>query len=274
MRGIPASCLPVLGLGLGLIVGLGGCPNKRVYPACGGDEHCEPGERCVDALCQNCKVDADCQGKGPQGEDLSCVEFRCTAARPGQGSCQHAGHCDPGLRCAAGSCEPCTAAGQCDSGVCSESGRCQAPPCQTDDDCPIDEICDGGQCLYHALDGDGEHQDPNQGAVCGVAPLYFGFDSAKLSPNNQEQLKQAVPCLIETLAGGGTLVLEAHADKVGRGEHKAALAERRGATVSSFLIMMGVPEDEIRVVSKGADEATGTDERTRARDRRVVLTVE
>lgn len=254
-------------LSLGLIFGLSGCPKQADYPACKKDKHCEDGESCVDNLCQNCQVDADCNGKGPNGEDLSCVNFRCEEAVAG-GECQTYADCDPGMICAANSCEFCTDGSQCDSGVCKDSGRCEVLPCQTDDDCPIDEICDGGQCLYNPLDGD------SGAAVCGVSALYFGFDSAQLSPNNQEQLTQAATCLTELLQGGSALVLEAHADNVGTEEYNILLTDQRGATVRDFLAGLGVPGEQIRVVGKGALEAAGSDEATRTKDRRVEFIVE
>lgn len=257
--------LSPLGLGsaLGLMFGLvalSGCPNKQEYPACTKDKHCQPGEKCVDKLCQNCTTDTDCVGKGPNGEDLSCVNFRCEAPAA---TCQTNDECEAGMICLNGSCEFCTDGSQCDSGVCNPSGRCEPLPCSTDDDCPMDEICDGGQCVYKPLDSDPE-------AVCGIASLYFAFDSAKLTPANQEQLTAAAPCIIDLLnSEGGELVLEAHADNVGGEEYNILLTDRRGTSVRTFLVNMGVPDDKLGVVGKGALEARGSDESSRAKDRRV-----
>ena len=263
MRAIPLATTMA---SLVLLLGLGGCKNKHEYPACSKDKHCEGEEPCIDNICQQCQADPDCAGMGAEGEDLACVNFRCEA--PGGESVEDCG-CDPGLVCNAGACEPCTDGSQCESGVCNASGRCEAMPCTTDDDCPMDEICDGGQCLYHPLDGPGDE------AVCGLPPMYFGFDSSQLSPGNQEQLSAAAACLSERFSGGeGTLVLEAHADNVGTTEYNVLLTDKRGATVKEFLSQQGVPADSIRVVGKGSLEATGNDESTRAQDRRVEFIVE
>lgn len=260
MRSISATVI----LTLGLLAGLSGCQKKPEYPACKKDKQCEPGETCVDGLCQNCQADTDCKGKGQNGEDLSCVEFRCEEPA---GECQSAADCDPGMICTANKCEFCTDDSQCDSGVCNESGRCEALPCSTDDDCPVDEICDGGQCIYHPL-----NTDP--GAVCGIAALYFAFDSAKLSPANQEQLTTAAPCMIDLVKDGGTVVLEAHADNVGTEEYNILLTDRRGTSVRSFLANLGVPDEQLRVVGKGALQSQGNDESSRSKDRRVQFIVE
>ncbi len=256
MRPIYAS----LALTLGLVLGLTGCPNKEPYPACKKDKHCQEGESCVDNVCQNCQTDDECKGKGPNGEDLVCVNFRCEAPAA---QCTSNDQCEPGLICLDGSCQFCSEDSQCDSGVCNESGRCEATPCATDDDCPIDEICDGGQCVYKPLDGD------QATAVCGITALYFAFDSAKLTPNTQEQLTTAAKCFIDLLANGGELVLEAHADNVGTEEYNILLTDRRGTSVRDFLANMGVNNDQMRVVGKGALEAKGNDESARAKDRRV-----
>jgi peptidoglycan-associated lipoprotein len=112
-----------LGLTLGLVLGLGGCPNKEPYPACSKDKHCQEGESCVDNLCQNCKTDDECKGKGPNGEDLVCVDFRCEAPAS---ECESNDQCELGMICVEGTCQFCTDDSQCESGVCSESGRCPA----------------------------------------------------------------------------------------------------------------------------------------------------
>jgi peptidoglycan-associated lipoprotein len=256
LRAVPLT----LGLTFGMLLGLGGCPKKDDYPACRKDKDCQPGETCVDKICQNCKTDDDCKGKGPNGEDLPCVDFRCDLSAAG--ACQSDAQCDPGMVCIAGACQFCTDDSQCESGVCNPSGRCEPMPCATDDDCPIDEICDGGQCVYKPF-------DDSAAAVCGISALYFAFDSAKLTPNNQEQLTEAAKCIIELLKDGGTLILEAHADNIGTEEYNIMLTDRRGTSVRDFLANMGVPNEQMRVVGKGALQATGVDESSRAKDRRV-----
>lgn len=245
------------------LAALGGCKNKQEYPACKKDKHCEAEEACVDGTCQNCKTDDDCVAKGPDGANLACVEFRCED--PGQSLADDCGGCEPGLICLEGNCEFCTDGSQCESGACNPSGRCEALPCTTDDECPIDEICDGGQCLYHPLDGEAGEQ------VCGISALYFGFDSAQLSPNNQSELSAAAACLLEL---DGNLVIEAHADNVGTEEYNILLTDQRGSTVRDFLVQQGVPTERMRVVGKGALESSGDTEAERAKDRRVEFIVE
>lgn len=194
--------------------------------------------------------------------EIPCLDASCQAAASPT-ECQSHAQCEPGLLCLDGSCAACSEGSQCASTICSPSGRCEPPPCATDDTCPIQQICDGGQCVHTA--------SATEPGVCGIATIYFAFDSAKLTPNNQEQLASAVPCLRALLDGGGELVLEAHADALGDQPYSLALAERRGDSVREFLASMGLPAERMRVTGKGALEATGTDEPSRARDRKVRL---
>ena len=176
-----------------------------------------------------------CKDKGPDREDLNCVEQPC-ATTPAPAECQ----CDPGMVCEAGSCRACSDASQCQSGVCHPSGRCEPLPCAIDEHCPIAEICDGGQCVFAA--NDGEQVD----APCGIAAIYFAADSAKLTPNNQERLMSAAPCLIETLAGR-TLIVEGY-------DQHVSLSERRAASVRDFLVGRGVSADRISTISFGKEQ--------------------
>lgn len=148
--------------------------------------------------------------------------------------------------CEVGSCQPCTAASECPTGICHESGRCEPPPCSTDDDCPTAEVCDGNQCLPDPL---------VDAAVCGVATLSFAFDSAKLSPSNQERLAHATPCLLEQLASSEAAVLNiaGNADRLGSNDSQLALVQRRAASIRGFLLARGLPEAQLRVV----DEVVG-----------------
>jgi len=188
----------------------------------------------------------------------ACVEASCVAdAAPTE--CDSHAQCD-GQLCVDGSCVGCSEASQCASTVCNPSGRCEPPPCATDDACPVQQICDGGQCVH-----EGDDAEPT---VCGLAAIYFAHDSAKLTPNNQERLASAMPCLHERLRDGGELSIEAHADNLGTEQYSADLAERRGASVRQFLVSMGIAAERIRVTGKGALEAVGTDESSRARDRK------
>jgi hypothetical protein len=63
--------------------------------------------------------------------------------------------------------------------------------CTFDDECPAGEICDGEACLLAPA-------QPQADDVCGVPPIEFARDSARLSPNNQARLAAALACLSTT----------------------------------------------------------------------------
>lgn len=257
-------------------VGMSGC-KKPAYPACKKDKHCnqDMGEKCVDKVCQNCTEDAECAAKGPNGEDYACIDLRCQdpalAGATGGGSgeqgspCTTTDACVGGLVCNAGICDVCTDDSQCANGSCNfDTGRCSAEGmCSTDDDCPMDEICDGGMCVFSGLTDDGT------GGPCNLPAIYFAFDSDKITPQSEEQLKNAAACFTEQVAAGKKVYLEAHADNVGTEEYNILLTERRGQSVMGYMTTLGVGGEGMQVIAKGMLEATGTDEASRAKDRRV-----
>ncbi len=258
------------------IIGLSGC-KKPDYPACKKDKHCnvDTGEKCVDGTCQNCTVDEDCVAKGPKGEDWVCHEFRCMdpaevgdggGTHPGVGTpCTQSSECETGLVCTAGACALCTDDVQCSPGTCNlATGLCTdaggGGQCSTDDECAMDEICDGGTCVFSGI-------EPGAGGnPCALDAIYFGFDSPTIESQAAGQLQSAAECI---KSQGRLVYLEAHADVRGTEEYNIMLTERRGRAVTQFLSDLGVSPDNLQVIAKGNLEATGTDEASMAKDRRV-----
>lgn len=263
-------------LTFGLLLGLAGLATtgckKPEYPACKKDKHCnaEAGETCVDGVCQNCTTDQECVAKGPNGEDWVCHEFRCTDPSTIEGSepgglgspCTQTTDCSGGLVCKAGKCDKCSDDVECAPGTCDlGTGLCNTGgdgTCQTDDDCAMDEICDGGQCVFSGVEG-GENP-------CNLQAVYFEFNSPKLKPDVVKQLEEVAECFKQQ---GRQVFLEAHADPRGTLEFNIMLTDKRAQSVKEFLVNLGVNAEMMQVVSKGSMEATGTDESSWAKDRRV-----
>jgi peptidoglycan-associated lipoprotein len=267
----------LLALGLGFVaLGSAAC-KPPAYPACKKDKHCnvDLDEKCVDKQCQNCKTDADCATKGPNGTPWKCAEFRCqdpalAGAGGGEGvgaPCQQTIECTNGLVCKAGACAACSEDFDCQPGTCDiGSGRCNAAGtpgaggCQTDDQCAMDEICNMGTCEFSGAMGGGTNPCPD------VPKIYFGFDNPNPEPADQEKLKALAECLKSNQA---QLILEAHADSRGTEEYNIMLTDKRGVTVKEYLQNLGIDASRMTVVSKGDLEATGTDEGGMKEDRRV-----
>lgn len=277
-RFFPAlSTTTLLGLfATGLMaLSLGGC--KPEYPECKRNKHCKQdlGETCVEGKCQNCVDSSECVGKGPNGMNYICEEFRCidpaeskTGGGSEQGSpCTSSLDCTGGLVCKASICDFCATDMDCPVGTCDlGTGRCSdgvpgsAGSCTVDDDCAIDEICDGGMCIFSGdYGGNGE-------VLCDLQAVFFGFDSPKLTPETEEKLKAAAECIAQQ---GRLVYLEAHADPRGTEEYNILLTDRRGQGVKQFLVNLGVPAENMQVISKGSLEASGNDEAGYAQDRRV-----
>jgi peptidoglycan-associated lipoprotein len=278
MSAMPRISQYLLALGMmALSMPLAGC-KKPEYPLCKKDKHCvaERGEKCVEGTCQNCKADTDCVGKGPKGENWTCHEFLCkdpseVPAGAGGGAdgvgnpCTQSFDCIGGLVCKAGACAACSEDFVCQPGTCNlGTGRCEAAggagQCQTDDQCAMDEICDMGSCVFSGGYGAGGD------VPCGLTTVYFEFDSPSLKPETQEQLKAAAECLKGV---SKTIILEAHADSRGTEEYNIMLTDRRGQAVREYLQQLGVDPNIMQVISKGDLEATGTDDATMSKDRRV-----
>jgi len=272
-----STLLPNLLIAVSLGLSLGAC-KKPEYPACKKDKHCnaERGEKCVDKQCQNCKTDEECKGIGDGGADWVCHEFLCqdpakieggtgtgTGAAGEQGSpCTDPSGCYGGLTCKNGVCDFCAADEECSNGKCNlDSGRCSAEgQCQTDDQCPMDEICDGGVCVFSGGYGEGGE------TLCEIDAIFFGFDSDKITPQMEEKVKAAAPCIAQQ---NRLMYLEAHADNIGTEEYNILLTERRGQSVKGILTTLGVSAENLQVIAKGSLEATGQDESSRSKDRRV-----
>lgn len=264
-----------IGLALLATSALTGC-KKPEYPACKRDKHCdqERGEKCVDETCQNCVENSECQGIGPEGADWVCFENRCAdpaeAAAGGSGAgapCTSSLDCTGGLVCKAGVCDFCAEdmdcpAGSCDlgTGLCADGMPGSPGACTVDDDCAVDEICDAGMCIFSGDYGGGGE------VLCELAAVFFGFDSPKLSPDTESKLQAAAACMAEQ---GRLVYLEAHADPRGTEEYNILLTDRRGQAVKKYLQDLGVPPQNMQVISKGSLEAKGSDEATFAEDRRV-----
>ena len=102
-------------------------------------------------------------------------------------------------------------------------------------------------------------------------PPTFDYDKAELSPEDREVLQQIATCMTQGAAKGKTLTMTGRADPRGTEEYNMGLGAARARAVSVYLQRLGVPEAQLAETTRGSIDATGTNEETWRKDRRVDL---
>jgi peptidoglycan-associated lipoprotein len=97
----------------------------------------------------------------------------------------------------------------------------------------------------------------------------FDFDKDELTPEDRAVLDQLATCLTTGAAKGKAVARIGRADPRGTEEYNLGLGSRRANSVSQYLGRLGVGAGQMAVTTRGALEATGTDEAGWRNDRRV-----
>ena len=97
----------------------------------------------------------------------------------------------------------------------------------------------------------------------------FDYDKDELTPEDRAVLDQIAQCLTSGALKGKAVALIGRADPRGTEEYNLGLGSRRAASVSTYLGRLGVGQPQMAVTTRGALEATGTDESGWKQDRRV-----
>ena len=108
-------------------------------------------------------------------------------------------------------------------------------------------------------------------AACGISDdeAYFAFNSADVRPRDKRILDKLRACFTSGKLMGHTMQLVGHADPRGDDSYNLALGGRRADSVKNIIVGRGMPSDKVVTSSRGEMDATGTDESTWAKDRRV-----
>jgi len=222
------------------------------YPNCKKDAHCHTGEYCVNNLCQQCRDDGDC------GDGQECTQGGC---REIPDYCSSNQDCSEGQICRDNTCGPCLQNSECPGNQVCADGLCRTAECQSDSECPA-----GLYCIDYKCSVDETKNSQLGKGDCELEPIYFDFDSAELSSDMKDTLDDNYACLQKR---GGRLTLEGHCDALGTTEYNMALGERRARLIANLLKRMGAESSNLKVVSKGEEEAIGKSEAERKKDRRV-----
>jgi peptidoglycan-associated lipoprotein len=115
---------------------------------------------------------------------------------------------------------------------------------------------------------------PDIATACGIkAPATptptFDYDKDELTSEDRTVLDTLATCLATGALKGKTVALIGRADPRGTDEYNLGLGSRRAYTVGRYLGRLGVTPAQLAVTTRGAIDATGTDEAGWKQDRRV-----
>ncbi len=99
----------------------------------------------------------------------------------------------------------------------------------------------------------------------------FSYNASELLPADRDVLQQIADCLIKGPLQGRNVQLVGRADPRGTDEYNLGLGTRRAETVRMYLERLGVPPNRLAPTTRGELDASGTDEASWKRDRRVDL---
>ncbi len=111
-------------------------------------------------------------------------------------------------------------------------------------------------------------------SACGITAIAtanptFDTDQDALTADDRKILDQIATCLMTGPLKGKAVSLIGRADPRGTEEYNLGLGSRRAASVHQYLARLGVSAPQLAVTTRGALDATGSDESTWQADRRV-----
>ena len=107
--------------------------------------------------------------------------------------------------------------------------------------------------------------------ACGITDTeaHFAYDSANVRPQDKTVLTKLATCFMTGPLKGRTMRLIGHADPRGDEEYNMVLGGRRGDNVKAAIAEAGMDSGRMATTSRGEMDATGTDEASWEKDRRV-----
>ena len=107
--------------------------------------------------------------------------------------------------------------------------------------------------------------------ICGISDpdAYFAFDSTNIRTEDARVLGQLISCFTSGPLKGRTMKLVGHADPRGGSDYNMTLGQSRADAVAGYITNKGMEKSKAETSTRGAMDATGYDEPSWARDRRV-----
>ena len=111
------------------------------------------------------------------------------------------------------------------------------------------------------------HAQDDQPSSAGSRSIYFAFDSALIAYGARPVLQEVRS---EEKTSGRALRVEGNCDERGTTEYNLALGDQRARVAAKYLQAMGVPEENLEIVSYGSERPKnpGHDEEAWANNRR------
>ena len=106
---------------------------------------------------------------------------------------------------------------------------------------------------------------------CGIpdADAYFPFDSAHVTSNDRTPLDLVARCFTKGALAGHAVKLIGRADPRGESDYNITLGQSRADAVGAYLSARGIDKGKTQSTTRGAMDASGTDESGWQKDRRV-----
>jgi peptidoglycan-associated lipoprotein len=102
----------------------------------------------------------------------------------------------------------------------------------------------------------------------------FDYNAAGLETADRDVLQKIATCLTSGPLKGRRVELTGRADPRGTEEYNMGLGTRRAGTVLDYLVRLGVGKSQLAEATRGALDASGTDETGWRQDRRVDITLQ
>lgn len=99
----------------------------------------------------------------------------------------------------------------------------------------------------------------------------FDVAQSTLKPRGRDILADVANCMKEGPLQNRTITIIGRTDERGTEASNQVLGANRAEATRNYLVQQGVPEKKLLVISRGEEGATGTDQDSMARDRRVDL---
>jgi len=94
-------------------------------------------------------------------------------------------------------------------------------------------------------------QNTSRGVVITLPGVFFGFNSADLEPEAQEQVQALAEILNQSRAAHRQIAIEGHADALGKEDYNFKLSEERAKAVEQAMIAAQVQEDRLHAEGFG-----------------------